>query len=146
MTFCTSMAIATEMPITHGLLPLFVAGSFKAHWCTGPGITGVTYQYKEYAPYPLLFNIERDPAESTPISTGDMPADAIHLQAMKRIMRAYALATFTPFATILHRLNPIAPTKVRESTLYTATVHESATVMGRDFSTFGQGVTAPDTP
>jgi arylsulfatase A len=72
-------------------------GKYKAHWCTGPGLGGNLDQNKVYDPYPLLFDVDRDPSESMPISTGQMPQEPEHFDAMERIMKAYAFekATFT---------------------------------------------------
>lgn len=73
-------------------------GAYKAHWCTAPGLHGGVNQtqIKVYDEYPLLFNVEKDPSESEPLSTGEMPKHAEHQAAMVRIVRAYAMerATF----------------------------------------------------
>jgi len=46
-------------------------GKWKAHWCTGPGLSGCagckTIQYE----VPLLFNVEKDPSEAEPVKTND---------------------------------------------------------------------------
>jgi len=73
-------------------------GKYKAHWCTGPGLGGdVDRQNIVYPNFPLLFDVERDPSESIPISVGELPQEAEHRDAMERIMKAYAFerATFT---------------------------------------------------
>ena len=77
-------------------------GKYKAHWCTAPGFpkpNSNRSQYKFYhGKYPLLFNVEKDPAESTPLSTGDrLPRNPDDAAAMKRIVKAYAFekATFS---------------------------------------------------
>lgn len=73
-------------------------GKFKAHFCTSPGLGGNFSLTKHYPQYPLLFDIDQDPSESIPISTGLYPSDdnKEHQEAMDRIMRAYAMekATF----------------------------------------------------
>jgi len=50
---------------------------------------------KKYDRYPLLFDVEQDPSESLPLSTGDMPADPVDRAAMERIMKAYAMEVAT---------------------------------------------------
>jgi len=70
-------------------------GKYKAHWCTGPGLGGPGV-HKEYSVYPLLFDVDKDPSEAEPISTGEMPAGSEDAAAMHRIMNAYTteVATF----------------------------------------------------
>jgi hypothetical protein len=73
-------------------------GKYKAHFCTAPGLFGKENrtQIKVYDKYPLLFDIDKDPSESEPISEGDMPTEESDKEAMERIMKAYAMekATF----------------------------------------------------
>ncbi|KAG7350334.1 alkaline-phosphatase-like, core domain containing protein [Nitzschia inconspicua] len=73
-------------------------GKYKAHWCTAPGLHGGENQtyVKVYDKYPLLFDVEKDPSESEPLSSGGMPKDPEHQAAMDRIVKAYAMerATF----------------------------------------------------
>ena len=71
-------------------------GKYKAHFCTSPGGGGNQTLAKKYSPYPLLFDVEKDPSESIPLSTGHMPRSNEDQEAMYRIMKAYAmeLATF----------------------------------------------------
>jgi C-terminal region of aryl-sulfatase/Sulfatase len=79
-------------------------GKFKAHWCTAPGLhDGVNQtQIKVYETYPLLFDVEKDPSESEPISAGEKPQHPEHQVAIDRIIKAYAMerATFV-FGTVL---------------------------------------------
>ena len=79
-------------------------GKYKAHWCTAPGLPYMTNEtmIKRYNKFPLLFNVEKDPSESEPISTGELPNDPEHRAAMLRIMKAYAMekATFS-FGTLV---------------------------------------------
>ena len=70
-------------------------GKYKAHFCTSPGGGGNQSLAKKYTPYPLLFDVEKDPSESTPISTGDMPTNIHDQEAMGRIMKAYAMEVAT---------------------------------------------------
>jgi arylsulfatase A len=70
-------------------------GPYKAHFCTAPGIIVPPNSTAHYHPYPMLFQIEQDPSEAFPISTGDMPSDPNHAAAMRRIMRAYAMEVAT---------------------------------------------------
>ena len=72
-------------------------GKYKAHFCTSPGFVNHRNNTQKYEQYPLLFNVEKDPSESMPISTGEMPVDPDDQAAMERIMQAYAMevATFT---------------------------------------------------
>lgn len=69
-------------------------GKYKAHWCTGPGF-GPREKNKIYQPYPLLFNVDKDPSEAEPISQGEMPSDPEHRRVMDRIMAAYAMEVAT---------------------------------------------------
>jgi arylsulfatase A len=74
-------------------------GSYKAHFCTGPGLGGEVWKMSRwYRPYPLLFNVDQDPAEAYPLSKGydDVPPDAEDREALERIVQAYAfeVATF----------------------------------------------------
>jgi len=52
-------------------------GKWKAHWCTGPGLSGcancTTIRYNT----PLLFNVEKDPSEAEPESDRADVIDAI---------------------------------------------------------------------
>ena len=77
---------------------------YKAHWCTAPGIpdTNKMKFVKRYDKYPILFNIDHDPSESEPLSTGELPQEPEHRAAMLRIMQAYAMekATFS-FGTLV---------------------------------------------
>jgi arylsulfatase A len=70
-------------------------GPYKAHFCTGPGGGGRPGDVIRYHPYPLLFQVDQDPSEAFPISTGEMPIDPNHAAAMRRIMRAYAVEVAT---------------------------------------------------
>ena len=72
-------------------------GKYKAHFCTSPGFVNHRNNTEKYEQYPLLFDVEQDPSESLPISTGGMPSDPEDQAAMGRIMNAYAMevATFT---------------------------------------------------
>jgi hypothetical protein len=74
-------------------------GKYKAHYCTSPGTAqNEPSLIRVYDPYPLLFNVEKDPSEAEPISTGEMPKNNPEDRAaMRRIMNAYAMekATFT---------------------------------------------------
>lgn len=69
-------------------------GKYKAHWCTAPGLFDESH-VKKYDP-PLLFDVEKDPSESQPISVNKMPSDPEDAAAMERILKAYAMekATF----------------------------------------------------
>lgn len=73
-------------------------GKYKAHWCTAPGLgefDNNTAHIKRYDP-PLLFDVEKDPSEAEPISVNEMPEKPEDVEAMKRILKAYAMekATF----------------------------------------------------
>ena len=78
-------------------------GSYKAHWCTGPGLEpggqpwNHTGKIKIYDSYPLLFNIDKDPSESEPLNAPGnvMPHNPEHQEVMKRIMQAYAMEKST---------------------------------------------------
>lgn len=80
-------------------------GKYKAHWCTAPGNGQQDRRamIKVYDKYPLLFDVEKDPSESIPISEGDLPDNPAHREAMDRIMKAYAMekATFV-FGKVVH--------------------------------------------
>ncbi|KAL3934985.1 MAG: hypothetical protein SGARI_003154 [Bacillariaceae sp.] len=80
-------------------------GKYKAHWCTAPGNGQKDRRsmIKVYDKYPLLFDVEKDPSESEPLSEGGMPKDPEHKEAMERIMKAYAMekATFV-FGKVIH--------------------------------------------
>jgi arylsulfatase A len=75
-------------------------GPYKAHWCTAPGLDNRGWftggNTTHYRPHPLLFNVDEDPSEAYPISTGEMPKKLKDAAAMARIVRAYAMerATF----------------------------------------------------
>ena len=73
-------------------------GKYKAHWCTAPGLyTGENItMIKTYTTYPLLFDVDKDPSESEPISEGALPTNPMDQAAMERIMKAYVMekATF----------------------------------------------------
>lgn len=71
-------------------------GKYKAHWCTSPGLGPYnrTELTKKYDP-PLLFDVEKDPSEAEPISFNAMPEKAEDLEAMKRILSAYAMEKST---------------------------------------------------
>jgi hypothetical protein len=74
-------------------------GSYKAHFCTGPGLgADVRKMSRWYHPYPLLFNVDQDPGEAYPLSKGyyDVPSGAEDREALERIVKAYAfeVATF----------------------------------------------------
>lgn len=79
-------------------------GPWKAHWCTGPGLGGCAncprIQYSDSAP--LLFNVEVDPSESTPVNA-DLNSEAA--AAMKRIVSALAMEK----ATFVHQINVPLP-------------------------------------
>merc|ERR1712072_38892 len=69
-------------------------GKWKAHWCTGPGLSGcincTTIKYDT----PLLFNVEKDPSEAEPVN----PKSASEAKAViDAIQAAYAteVETFT---------------------------------------------------
>jgi arylsulfatase A len=72
-------------------------GKYKAHWCTAPGLGpdphNETY-IQRYDP-PLLFNVEKDPSESMPISANGLPKHPEDLAAMRRIIKAYAMEKST---------------------------------------------------
>jgi arylsulfatase A-like enzyme len=77
-------------------------GPYKAHWFTASG-------FNHSAPrvycdkYPLLFNVDRDPSETSPVcEPNTMPTDPSDKDAMERIVKAYAAekATFT-FGTLV---------------------------------------------
>jgi arylsulfatase A len=73
-------------------------GSYKAHFCTGPGLGGdVKNLSRWYSPYPLLFNVDYDPAEAYPLSKGydDVPSSDADRDALDRIMQAYAFEVST---------------------------------------------------
>ena len=74
----------------------FSTNEWKAHWCTAPGLGPYnrTELSKKYNP-PLLFDIEKDPSESEPICFNEMPSKGEDLEAMKRIMAAYAMEKST---------------------------------------------------
>jgi len=71
-------------------------GKYKAHWCTAPGLGPYnrTELTKRYDP-PLLFDVEKDPSESEPISFNEMPKKTEDFLAMKRILAAYAMEKST---------------------------------------------------
>eukprot|EP00586_Coscinodiscus_wailesii_P004105 CAMPEP_0172485774 /NCGR_PEP_ID=MMETSP1066-20121228/13956_1 /TAXON_ID=671091 /ORGANISM="Coscinodiscus wailesii, Strain CCMP2513" /LENGTH=514 /DNA_ID=CAMNT_0013251235 /DNA_START=310 /DNA_END=1854 /DNA_ORIENTATION=- len=75
-------------------------GKYKAHFCTSPGFewnrTLTNTLTIKYEKYPLLFDVDKDPSESMPISTGELPEGDADKAAMNRIMKAYAMeiATF----------------------------------------------------
>jgi arylsulfatase A len=79
-------------------------GPWKAHWCTGPGLGGCpncrTIRYAEEKP--LLFNVEVDPSESTPVDT---KASVEGAAAMIRIVSALAMEK----ATFVHQANVPLP-------------------------------------
>lgn len=71
-------------------------GPYKAHYCTGPGLSGIG-EKKQYRSIPLLFHIEHDPSEAFPLNpNGTMPVDPQVRAALHRIQQAHAmeLATF----------------------------------------------------
>jgi arylsulfatase A len=73
-------------------------GSYKAHFCTGPGLGGDTKTMSRwYSPYPLLFNVDYDPAEAYPLSKGydEVPSSEADRSALDRIMQAYAFEVST---------------------------------------------------
>lgn len=78
-------------------------GKWKAHWCTGPGLGGctncTTIKYGDHAP--LLFNVEKDPSESTPVNSPDIEAS----EALQRILKAFAMEK----ATFVHQQNTPLP-------------------------------------
>jgi C-terminal region of aryl-sulfatase len=62
----------------------------QAHWCTAPGIGQFNSSTtKRYDP-PILFDVEKDPSESEPISLNAMPTREEDFAAMERILAAYA--------------------------------------------------------
>ncbi|KAG7350369.1 alkaline-phosphatase-like, core domain containing protein [Nitzschia inconspicua] len=64
-------------------------GKYKAHWCTAPGIGQFNASTtKRYDP-PMLFDVEKDPSESEPISVNAMPPKEEDFAAMERILAAY---------------------------------------------------------
>lgn len=74
-------------------------GKYKAHWCTSPGLG----QWKDknltkhYDP-PLMFNVDVDPSESTPLNDPNKsPKRKEDVAALNRILKAHAMevATFT---------------------------------------------------
>lgn len=86
-TKCNSEAYWSVSSVRHG--------KYKAHWCTRSGFDKREKTIKKYDP-PLLFNVEKDPSESQPISFNKIPTDPEDAAAMDRILKAYAMekATF----------------------------------------------------
>eukprot|EP00934_Nitzschia_sp_Nitz4_P003453 Nitzschia sp. Nitz4//scaffold42_size132992//46093//47946//NITZ4_003391-RA/size132992-processed-gene-0.8-mRNA-1//1//CDS//3329551694//3443//frame0 len=78
-------------------------GSYKVHWCTGPGmIQDCMNCTRQYDP-PLMFNVDQDPSEANPLNEpNQLPTNEADLAAMNRMLAAYAMekATFE-FGTIL---------------------------------------------
>jgi len=73
-------------------------GPFKAHWATGPGLSGckpgpgapVGCPVKEYAEVPLLFNVDVDPSEAYALTENNtMPSDPKLQQVIKTLQAAY---------------------------------------------------------
>jgi arylsulfatase A len=79
-------------------------GPWKAHWCTGPGLGGChNCSIIHYADNkPLLFNVEVDPSESTPVK---LEESAEAMLAAKRIISALAMEK----ATFVHQRNTPLP-------------------------------------
>ena len=73
----------------------------QAHWCTAPGLGHFNESTTRRYDPPLLFDVEKDPSEAEPISYNKMPEKEEDLEAMQRIVAAYAneKATFQ-FGTI----------------------------------------------
>lgn len=73
-------------------------GKWKAHFCTGPGLSSCAgCKILRYPDTPLLFDVERDPSEAAPLNPrGGEPAGAEAKDAVARIKEAYATerATF----------------------------------------------------
>lgn len=86
----------------HGYPATCRHGKWKAHWCTGAGLggPGATLYYPDDAP--LLFNVETDPSESTPVNPEEDPECAA---AMQRIVSALAMEK----ATFVHQQNVPLP-------------------------------------
>lgn len=61
-------------------------GKWKAHWCTGPGLNGCDGCKVVRYEVPLLFNVEKDPSEASPVPGG---ADSEAAAALRHIQRAY---------------------------------------------------------
>jgi len=79
-------------------------GKWKAHWCTRPGLGGcegcTVKVYEDHSP--LLFNVEKDPSESTPVDPS-MSTEAA--AALKEIVDALAMEK----ATFVHQENTPLP-------------------------------------
>jgi len=58
-------------------------GKWKAHWCTGPGMSGCDGCTVKWYPVPLLFDVEKDPSEAEPVDSDEGKA------AIKVIQAAY---------------------------------------------------------
>ncbi|KAL3910572.1 MAG: hypothetical protein SGPRY_009006 [Prymnesium sp.] len=75
-------------------------GPFKAHWATGPGLSGckpapsapIGCPKKEYPDVPLLFNVEVDPSEAYALTDNNtMPNDPMLQGVVKTLQKAYEL-------------------------------------------------------
>eukprot|EP00927_Polykrikos_kofoidii_P052547 TRINITY_DN46425_c0_g1_i1.p1 TRINITY_DN46425_c0_g1~~TRINITY_DN46425_c0_g1_i1.p1 ORF type:complete len:563 (-),score=51.70 TRINITY_DN46425_c0_g1_i1:80-1768(-) len=51
-------------------------GKWKAHWCTGPGLSGCLGCKKQIYDTPLLFNVDKDPSEAEPVDPEGVEAKA----------------------------------------------------------------------
>jgi len=74
-------------------------GPFKAHWATGPGLSGckpgpgapVGCPTKKYPDVPLLFNVEVDPSEAYALTDNNtMPSDPKLRQVVRVLQEEYA--------------------------------------------------------
>lgn len=75
-------------------------GPFKAHWATGPGLSGckpgpgapVGCAKKEYLDVPLLFNVDVDPSEAYALTDNNtMPSDPKLQEVIRTLQDAYKL-------------------------------------------------------
>lgn len=71
-------------------------GKYKAHWCTAPGLGQWDQNLTKHYDPPLMFDIERDPSESTPLnSPNEMPSKPEDVDALNRILKAHAMEVAT---------------------------------------------------
>ena len=99
----TCNKISNNSDVTNWSVSAVRHGSYKAHWCTGPGLEpdygpwNHTGHIKTYDRYPLLFNVDKDPSESEPLNAPGnvMPSDPELQEVMTRILKAYAMEKST---------------------------------------------------
>mmetsp|Transcript_5161 Transcript_5161/g.15743 ORF Transcript_5161/g.15743 Transcript_5161/m.15743 type:complete len:179 (+) Transcript_5161:1351-1887(+) len=89
-------------------------GPFKAHWATGPGLSGCKRSpgapagcpRVEYTGGPLLFHVEHDPSEARPLSANvSTHKDPLLADVLQTLQKAYDVE----MATLDHYSSPPAP-------------------------------------